>query len=142
MSKFKVGQRVFIVDTDSDEGSLEGRGEKPEAQKGKWGTILFVEDNAYDLPYQVLTEDHKSAHWYEEEWLQSEEEFELEATLKNLNFGIGDAVKAVYKQDGTNYILIVNRIDGRGVWAGCGTGFFPFNGYTFIKVTRGYWAVG
>ena len=140
MSKFKVGQRVFIIKGDST--CWDGDGQKPEDQAGKWGTILFVESNTQCLPYQVLTDDHKSAHWYNEEWLQSEDERNLEETLKNLGFGIGDAVKAVYKQDGTNYILIVDRIDERGVWAGCGTGFFPFNGYTFIKVTRGYWAVG
>lgn len=137
MSKFKVGQRVFILNGDPD--CCKGDGQRPKEQVGKWGTILFVEDNAYGLPYQVLTEDHKSAHWYEEEWLQSEEEHKLIGILESLNFGVGDVVEAVSNTDEFNYILLVDEIVVRGVVAS--TGFFPFNDYTFTKVTRGYWAV-
>lgn len=138
--KFKLGQRVYIVETDSDRESRNGSGEKSEAQKGKWGTVLFVEDNAYDLPYQVLTEDHKSAHWYEEDWLRSEDEYKLETQIKNLGFGVGDTVLAIYNgTEGFRYILVVDDITERGIYAG--TGLFPLNVYKFTKVTKGYWTL-
>lgn len=139
-NKFELGQRVYITKTESDNDVRDGSGEKCEAQKGKWGTILFVEADAYGLPYQVLTDDHKSAHWYEEEWLQSEDEYNLATTLANLGFGVGDVVHAISTDlTGFRYIVIVDDITEHGVYAGMG--LFPFNSYKFTKVTRGYWTL-
>lgn len=135
-NKFQLGQRVFIIKSDSS--FIEGEGQTPENQVGKWGDIIFAGDESLGLSYQVLTDDQKSAWWYMAEWLISEEQFSREFDKNNSGAStltVGDTFIAKYSSD-LQFMGIVGRIDANGLWAG--HGFFPYSKYKFDKVNAGY----